>query len=36
MNAAGTETYYDKPEVVEALQYWVDLGRKHKVHAARA
>jgi sn-glycerol 3-phosphate transport system substrate-binding protein len=31
MNSAGTETYYDKPEVVEALQYWVDLGRKHKV-----
>ena len=25
MNAAGTETYYDKPEVIEALQYWVDL-----------
>jgi sn-glycerol 3-phosphate transport system substrate-binding protein len=24
-NAAGTETYYDKPEVIEALQYWVDL-----------
>src|SRR5947208_7369500 len=24
MNAAGNETYYDKPEVVEALQYWVD------------
>jgi len=32
MNAAGTETYFDKPEVIEALQYWVDLGRKHKVH----
>jgi sn-glycerol 3-phosphate transport system substrate-binding protein len=31
MNAAGTETYFDKPEVVEALQYWVDLGRKYKV-----
>ncbi len=31
MNAAGTETYFDKPEVVEALSYWVDLGRKHKV-----
>ena len=31
MNEAGTETYFDKPEVVEALQYWVDLGRKHKV-----
>ena len=32
MNAAGTETYYDKPEAIEALQYWVDLSRKHKVH----
>jgi sn-glycerol 3-phosphate transport system substrate-binding protein len=31
MNSAGTETYFDKPEVVEALAYWVDLGRKHKV-----
>jgi sn-glycerol 3-phosphate transport system substrate-binding protein len=31
MNAAGTETYFDKPAVVEALQFWVDLGRKHKV-----
>ena len=31
MNAAGNETYFDKPEVIEALQYWVDLGRKHKV-----
>lgn len=32
MNAAGTETYYDRPEVVEALGYWVDLARKHRVH----
>jgi sn-glycerol 3-phosphate transport system substrate-binding protein len=32
MNAAGTETYFDKPGVVEALQYWVDLARKQKVH----
>ncbi len=32
MNAAGTETYFDKPAVVQALQYWVDLSRKHKVH----
>jgi len=31
MNSAGTETYFDKPAVVEALQYWVDLGRKHEV-----
>jgi sn-glycerol 3-phosphate transport system substrate-binding protein len=32
MNPAGTETYYDRPEVVEALQYWVDLAQKYKVH----
>jgi sn-glycerol 3-phosphate transport system substrate-binding protein len=32
MNAAGNEVYYDKPAVVEALQYWVDLAKKHKVH----
>src|SRR5262245_28722311 len=31
MNQAGTETSYDKPAVVEALQYWVDLSQKHKV-----
>jgi len=32
MNAAGTQTYYDRPEVIAALTYWVDLARKHKVH----
>jgi sn-glycerol 3-phosphate transport system substrate-binding protein len=32
MNEAGTETYYDKPEVIEALQFWVDLSKKHGVH----
>jgi sn-glycerol 3-phosphate transport system substrate-binding protein len=32
MNSAGTETYYDKPAVVEALQYWMDLTSKYKVH----
>ncbi len=32
MNEAGTQTYFDRPEVIEALQYWVDLSRKHKVH----
>src|SRR4051795_13090406 len=32
MNEAGDRTFYDKPEVIEALQYWVDLARKHKVH----
>ena len=33
MNEAGTETYFDKPAVIEALQYWVDLSQKHKVMA---
>jgi sn-glycerol 3-phosphate transport system substrate-binding protein len=32
MNPAGTQTFYDRPEVVQALQYWVDLSRKHQVH----
>ena len=32
MNAAGTEVNYDKPETVGALQYWVDLVNKYKVH----
>lgn len=31
MNQAGNETYFDKPGVVEALQYWQDLGGKHKI-----
>ncbi|MEZ5646801.1 MAG: ABC transporter substrate-binding protein [Burkholderiaceae bacterium] len=34
MNPAGTETYFDKPEVVQALQYWVDLSRKQQIHPA--
>jgi len=32
MNDTGTQTYYDKPEVIEALTYWVDLVNKYKVH----
>ncbi len=32
MNQAGTETYFDKPAVIEALQFWVDLSTKHKIH----
>ena len=28
----GDRTAYDTPEVVEALQYWIDLSQKHKVH----
>ena len=33
MNADGNETYFDKPGVIEALQYLVDLSTKHKVMA---
>ena len=32
MNTAGTQTFYDKPEVIEGLTYWVDLVNKYKVH----
>jgi len=32
MNSAGTQTYYDRPEVIEGLTYWVDLVNKQKVH----
>jgi sn-glycerol 3-phosphate transport system substrate-binding protein len=28
----GTETYFDAPEVIEALQFWVDLGSEHGIH----
>lgn len=28
---SGDKTYFDSPEVIEALQYWVDLAAKHKV-----
>ena len=31
MNDAGNETYYNAPATVEALQFWVDLGNKHKI-----
>jgi len=31
-NDAGDKTAYDDPGVVEALQYWIDLATKHKVH----
>ena len=30
-NSAGTQTQFDKPAAVEALQWWVDLSAKHKV-----
>jgi sn-glycerol 3-phosphate transport system substrate-binding protein len=32
MNPEGTQTFYNAPGSVEALQYWVDLATKHKVH----
>jgi sn-glycerol 3-phosphate transport system substrate-binding protein len=31
-NAAGDKTDFTNPAVVDALQYWVDLSQKHKVH----
>ena len=32
MNQAGTQTYYDRPEVIAALTYWVDMVKSAKVH----
>jgi len=31
MNRAGNKTYFDSPAVIEALQFWKDLGTKHKI-----
>jgi sn-glycerol 3-phosphate transport system substrate-binding protein len=31
MNKDGTRTFYDQPAVIEALQFWVDLSKKHGV-----
>ena len=31
MNGAGNETFFASPGTVEALDFWVDLGSKHKV-----
>jgi len=31
MNGDGNETYFDDPKVVEALQFWRDLGAEHGV-----
>ena len=31
MNSEGNEVYFDKPAVIEALQYWHDLAHKDKV-----
>lgn len=33
-NEAGNQVRYDDPKVIEALQFWVDLSRKHGVHPA--
>lgn len=32
MNSAGDKTNFDDPAVVEALQYWIDLAKTHRVH----
>lgn len=34
MNAEGTRTFFNDPKVAEALQYWMDLSMKHRVHPA--
>lgn len=31
MSGDGTETYFDDPAVVEALEYWVSLSREHGI-----
>jgi sn-glycerol 3-phosphate transport system substrate-binding protein len=31
MNADGNRTFFDKPAVVEALEFWRDLGGKHAI-----
>ncbi|MCR0983714.1 ABC transporter substrate-binding protein [Roseomonas populi] len=32
MNEAGDRTFYNDPKTIEAVQYWLDLSTKHKVH----
>lgn len=32
MNKAGNQVSFDRPAAVEALQYWVDLSHKYKIH----
>jgi sn-glycerol 3-phosphate transport system substrate-binding protein len=32
MNASGTQTQFNQRAAIEALQYWVDLARLHRVH----
>jgi sn-glycerol 3-phosphate transport system substrate-binding protein len=31
MNQDGTHVYFDNPEAVEAMQFWIDLTKSHKV-----
>src|SRR5690606_32761779 len=31
LSGDGTKTFFDDPAAIEALQYWRDLGAKHKV-----
>ncbi len=31
MNDSGTETYFDKPGIVEALDFWQKLGKDHAI-----
>jgi sn-glycerol 3-phosphate transport system substrate-binding protein len=32
MNAEGNRTFFADPKVAEALQYWMDLSTRHRVH----
>jgi sn-glycerol 3-phosphate transport system substrate-binding protein len=32
MNPEGNRTFFGDPKVAEALQYWVDLSQRHRVH----
>ncbi|WP_439598777.1 ABC transporter substrate-binding protein [Falsiroseomonas sp.] len=32
MNAEGNRTFFNDPKVAEALQYWMDLSMRHRVH----
>ncbi len=31
-NETGTQVKYDDPKVIEAVQFWMDLSKKHKIH----
>jgi sn-glycerol 3-phosphate transport system substrate-binding protein len=31
-NEAGTQVKFDDPKVIEAVQFWVDLSKTHKIH----